>query len=168
LCQLRALPLRIWRDCGRRVTGAELRSSRRQHVPSLPVARLSGRLWCRNGGVSCGVGPEEVVLPKWIRGVEVASNRAKRRFCPHRYCLEGINAATIRTVPRANRYIVPGRVYHLTHRCHDRQFLFKFARDRDRYRRLLWSTLRASPTSVFAYCITSEERSKSFVQSTKS
>jgi hypothetical protein len=128
-------------------------------VNQLVLMSLLNKIASEFIALSCGVGPEEVVLPNWIRGVEVASNRAKRRFCPHRYCLEGINAATIRTVPRANRYIVPGRVYHLTHRCHDRQFLFKFARDRDRYRRLLWSTLRALPTSVFAYCITSEEPS---------
>jgi len=40
-------------------------------------------------------------------------------------------------MPRANRYILPGRIYHLTHRCHDRQFLFRFAKDRDGYRRRL-------------------------------
>jgi REP element-mobilizing transposase RayT len=37
-------------------------------------------------------------------------------------------------MPRANRSILPGYVYHLTHRCHDRKFLLKFAQDRDRYR----------------------------------
>jgi putative transposase len=58
-------------------------------------------------------------------------------------------------VPRANRYFVPGKIYHLTHRCHDRQFLFKFARDRDRYRQLLWRSLRTFPVSLFAYCLTS-------------
>lgn len=58
-------------------------------------------------------------------------------------------------MPRANRYVVPGNVYHLTHRCHDREFLFKFARDRDSYRQLLWRSLREFPVSVFAYCLTS-------------
>ena len=37
-------------------------------------------------------------------------------------------------VPRANRYLIAGQVYHLTHRCHDRRFLFKFARDGNAYR----------------------------------
>jgi len=37
-------------------------------------------------------------------------------------------------MPRANRYIVPGFAYHLTHRCHNRKFLLKFALDRQRYR----------------------------------
>ena len=37
-------------------------------------------------------------------------------------------------MPRANRYHLPGHVWHLTHRCHQREFLLEFARDRDRYR----------------------------------
>jgi REP element-mobilizing transposase RayT len=31
-------------------------------------------------------------------------------------------------MPRANRYIHAGCAYHLTHRCHDRHFLLRFAR----------------------------------------
>jgi hypothetical protein len=34
-------------------------------------------------------------------------------------------------MPRANRYHLPGHAWHLTHRCHQREFLLKFARDRD-------------------------------------
>ncbi len=41
-------------------------------------------------------------------------------------------------MPRANRYFVPGKFYHLTHRCHDRQFLLKFVRDRDQD---LWNAM---------------------------
>ena len=58
-------------------------------------------------------------------------------------------------MPRANRYFVPGKLYHLTHRCHNRQFLFKFARDRDQYRHLLWKSVQKFPVTVFGYCITS-------------
>jgi putative transposase len=58
-------------------------------------------------------------------------------------------------MPRANRYFVPGKFYHLTHRCHNRQFLFKFARDRDQYRQLLWRSVRQFAVRVFAYCLTS-------------
>jgi putative transposase len=39
-------------------------------------------------------------------------------------------------MPRANRYFLPGYVWHITHRCHQKQFLLKFARDRHRY--LYW------------------------------
>ena len=33
-------------------------------------------------------------------------------------------------MPRANRYRLAGHVWHLTERCHRKQFLLKFARDR--------------------------------------
>ena len=36
-------------------------------------------------------------------------------------------------MPRANRYFLPGYVWHITHRCRQRKFLLKFARDRRRY-----------------------------------
>jgi putative transposase len=58
-------------------------------------------------------------------------------------------------MPRANRYFVPGQVYHLTHRCHDRQFLFRFARERNLYRQALWRSLRETAVSVLSYCVTS-------------
>jgi REP element-mobilizing transposase RayT len=35
---------------------------------------------------------------------------------------------------RANRLSEYGGIYHVTHRCHNREFLLKFARDRDAYR----------------------------------
>jgi REP-associated tyrosine transposase len=38
---------------------------------------------------------------------------------------------------RANRWRGEGGIFHLTHRCHNRAFLLKFARDRDAYRALL-------------------------------
>ena len=37
---------------------------------------------------------------------------------------------------RANRHYLPGHVWHITHRCHKRDFLLKFAKDR--YRWLQW------------------------------
>jgi len=58
-------------------------------------------------------------------------------------------------MPRASRYFIPGKVYHLTHRCHDCEFLFRFDRDRDDYRKRLWSSLREASVSLLAYCITS-------------
>jgi len=39
-------------------------------------------------------------------------------------------------------------MYHITHRCHDRDFLLKFVRDRDDYRALLRAELRNSNVSV--------------------
>jgi hypothetical protein len=36
-------------------------------------------------------------------------------------------------MPRANRHYLPGHIWHITYRCHQRKFLLKFARDRRRY-----------------------------------
>lgn len=58
-------------------------------------------------------------------------------------------------MPRANRYIVPGAIYHVTHRCHDRAFLFRFAKDRDVYRTMLRERLARHPVTALGYCITS-------------
>ena len=58
-------------------------------------------------------------------------------------------------MPRASRYLLPGRLYHLTHRCHDRRFLLKFAKDRDDYRALAIEMSRASGVTVLSYCLTS-------------
>lgn len=58
-------------------------------------------------------------------------------------------------MPRANRYILPGFTYHITHRCHNRSFLLRFALDRDVYRKMLRERLQAFPVSLFTYCITS-------------
>ena len=38
---------------------------------------------------------------------------------------------------RGNQFRGTGGVFHVTHRCHNRDFLLKFARDRDGYRALL-------------------------------
>lgn len=58
-------------------------------------------------------------------------------------------------MPRGNRYIVPGNIYHLTHRCHDREFLLKFTCDRDGYRRRLREAILAVDLSLLTYNITS-------------
>jgi putative transposase len=58
-------------------------------------------------------------------------------------------------MPRANRYILGGRLYHVTHRCHNRAFLLKFQRDRDAYRAMLRARLTPLEVSLFGYCLTS-------------
>ena len=57
--------------------------------------------------------------------------------------------------PRANRYVLPGFIYHLTHRCHDSKFLLKFARDRNNYRGRLRQALARCQVSLLTYNITS-------------
>jgi len=58
-------------------------------------------------------------------------------------------------MPRANRYILPGQHYHVTHRCHNRSFLLRFARDREEYRRRLREALGQFGVKLLTYCITS-------------
>src|SRR5437867_888221 len=56
---------------------------------------------------------------------------------------------------RANRLRGDGGVFHLTHRCHNRAFLLKFARDRDAYRAKAREHLQQFDVSVLDYCVTS-------------
>ena len=58
-------------------------------------------------------------------------------------------------MPRANRYILPSQLYHVTHRCHNRSFLLKFAKDRNDYRRLAIEMSKSFDVSVLNYCFTS-------------
>jgi putative transposase len=57
-------------------------------------------------------------------------------------------------MPRANRYILPGYVYHLTHRCHDRSFLLRFAVQRTEYCRRLREAVVKYRISLFDYSVT--------------
>src|SRR6185295_15199214 len=56
---------------------------------------------------------------------------------------------------RAHRHYVPGQVWHITHRCHERAFLFRFARDRHRYLRWLFQARKRFGLSVLNYVVTS-------------
>jgi putative transposase len=58
-------------------------------------------------------------------------------------------------MPRANRYILPGYVYHLTHRCHNRSFLLRFAVHRTEYCRRLREAVIQFNVSLLNYCVTS-------------
>jgi len=58
-------------------------------------------------------------------------------------------------MPRANRLSKEGGVFHLTHRCHNRAFLLRFARDRDAYRAKVREHLQRFDLSLLDYCVTS-------------
>jgi putative transposase len=58
-------------------------------------------------------------------------------------------------MPRASRYLRNGHTFHLTHRCHDRRFLLKFARDRNAYREWLRRAVNRYNVAVYAYSVTS-------------
>src|SRR5574341_947152 len=58
-------------------------------------------------------------------------------------------------MPRANRHFLPGHIWHITHRCHQRAFLLKFARDRGRYLRWVFEAKKRFGLSVLDYVVTS-------------
>jgi putative transposase len=56
---------------------------------------------------------------------------------------------------RANRLSGHGGIFHVTHRCQNRDFLLKFARDREGYRAKLRQYLAEFEVALLDYCITS-------------
>src|ERR1051325_10113518 len=58
-------------------------------------------------------------------------------------------------MPRANRHFLPGYVWHITHRCHRKAFLLKFARDRRSYLRWVFEAKKRFGLSVLNFVITS-------------
>jgi REP-associated tyrosine transposase len=58
-------------------------------------------------------------------------------------------------MPRANRHFLPGHVWRITHRCHQRKFLLKFARDRRRYLHWVFEAKKRFGLCVLDYAVTS-------------
>ena len=58
-------------------------------------------------------------------------------------------------MPRASRHFIPGYVWHLTHRCHKKEFLLKFGRDRRRWLWWLFEAKKRYGLSVLSYTVTS-------------
>ena len=56
---------------------------------------------------------------------------------------------------RANRHFAPGYIWHLTHRCHKREFLLKFSRDRNRWIQLLFEVRMRYGLSILNFVVTS-------------
>jgi putative transposase len=56
---------------------------------------------------------------------------------------------------RAKRHYVPGQVWHITHRCHKREFLLKFKQDRRRWIQWLFEAKRRFGLVVLNYAVTS-------------
>ena len=58
-------------------------------------------------------------------------------------------------MPRANRHSFPGQVWHITHRCHNRQWLLKFNKDRLRWVHWLFKARQRFDLCVLNYMVTS-------------
>lgn len=58
-------------------------------------------------------------------------------------------------MPRANRYYLPGLIWHITHRCHKKEFLLKFVRDRKRWLYWLFQAKKRYGLRILNYALTS-------------
>jgi REP element-mobilizing transposase RayT len=58
-------------------------------------------------------------------------------------------------MPRANRHHIPGHIWHITHRCHKREFLLKFAKDRKRWLHWLFEAKKRYGLQILNYTVTS-------------
>lgn len=58
-------------------------------------------------------------------------------------------------MPRAHRYYLPGHVWHITHRCHQKEFFLKFSKDRKRWIQWLFEAKKRFGLSVLNYVVTS-------------
>ena len=56
---------------------------------------------------------------------------------------------------RANRHHIPGQVWHITHRCHKKEFLLKFARDRKCWVQWLFEAKMRYGLDILDYTVTS-------------
>ena len=58
-------------------------------------------------------------------------------------------------MPRAKRYFLKGYIWHITQRCHKRQFLLRFAKDRKRWIQWLYDAKKRYGLIVLNYNVTS-------------
>jgi REP element-mobilizing transposase RayT len=58
-------------------------------------------------------------------------------------------------MPRAQRHFLPGYAWHITHRCHKKEFLFKFSIDRQRWLHWLFEAKKRYRLSILNYTVTS-------------
>lgn len=56
---------------------------------------------------------------------------------------------------RANRHYIPGQVWHITHRCHKKEFLLKFEKDRRRWHYWLFEAKKRFGLRILNYAVTS-------------
>jgi len=55
---------------------------------------------------------------------------------------------------RANRHHLPGCIWHITHRCHKKEFLLKFAHDRFRFVHWLLEARKRFSLQILNYTFT--------------
>ncbi len=58
-------------------------------------------------------------------------------------------------MPRANRYYLRGNIWHITHRCHKKDFLLKFQKDRVFWMQWLFEAKKRYKIVILNYIVTS-------------
>ncbi len=56
---------------------------------------------------------------------------------------------------RAKRHYIPEQIWHITHRCHKREFLLKLAKDRRRWIQWLYQARKRYELTILNYSVTS-------------
>ena len=56
---------------------------------------------------------------------------------------------------RANRHYIPNCIWHITHRCHKREFLLRFLKDRKRWIYWLFEAKKRFGLRISNYAVTS-------------
>ena len=56
---------------------------------------------------------------------------------------------------RAKRHYLPGHIWHITHRCHKREFLLRFSKDRRRWLQWLYQARKRYGLKILNYMVTS-------------
>lgn len=56
---------------------------------------------------------------------------------------------------RAKRHYIPGQIWHVTYRCHKREFLLKFAKDRRRWMQWLLQAKKRYGLNILDFMVTS-------------
>jgi hypothetical protein len=60
-------------------------------------------------------------------------------------------------MPRAKRHYIPGQIWHLTHRCHKREFLLKLIMDRRKWVQWLYKEKKKYGLVILNYIVTSNQ-----------
>ena len=64
---------------------------------------------------------------------------------------------------RAKRHYIPGHIWHITHRCHKREFLLKFAKDRRRWLQWLFEAKKRYGVAILNYNEIQQPRNKNII-----
>jgi REP element-mobilizing transposase RayT len=80
---------------------------------------------------------------------------AKKKLLRARLLGANVSRGVQIQMARANRHYLPGYVWHITHRCHKREFLLKFSKDKKRWLSWLFEAKKRYGLSILNYTVTS-------------